>query len=144
MATLVPLFPRREAWVALGFGLIHGLGFASVLEGLGVDGSTLALTVLGFNLGVELMQVLLVLVTLPWIFMLQGTRLGPPFRQVGGTLTGVIALAWLGERAFGIDTPLPGLVDAAFAHGPWILGGIALLALMARWLQPAPPAVPST
>jgi hypothetical protein len=101
-----PLFPGREAWVALGFGLVHGLGFASALEGLGVDGTTLVLTVLGFNLGVECMQALLVVVTLPWVFLLQGTRLGPALRQLGGGLAFVVALAWLAQRALGIQVPL--------------------------------------
>ncbi|MET0341244.1 MAG: HupE/UreJ family protein [Polyangiales bacterium] len=135
--TLVPLFPRREAWVALGFGLVHGLGFASALEGLGVDGTTLALTVLGFNLGVEAMQMLLVTVTLPWVFLLQGTRIGAPFRQAGGVLTSVVALAWLGERALGVETLLPSWVDAAFAHGLWWLAGLAALALLANRRRPA-------
>jgi hypothetical protein len=62
---LVPLFPRREAWVALGFGLVHGLGFAGALEGLRVDGTTLVLTMFSFNLGVEAMQALIGLAIMP-------------------------------------------------------------------------------
>ena len=129
---LVPIFPRREPWVALGFGLVHGLGFASALEGVGVDGATLLLTVLGFDLGVEVMQALLVLITLPWIFLLQGTRRGALFRQVGSGLTIVVALTWLTERSTGMETPLVPLVDAAFAHGLWMLAGLAVLAIIAR------------
>ncbi|MET0283540.1 MAG: HupE/UreJ family protein [Polyangiales bacterium] len=124
---LVPLFPRREAWVALGFGLVHGLGFASALEGLGVDGTTLALTVLGFNLGVELLQIVIVLLTLPWIYVLQGTRLGTPLRVGGALLTGLVALAWIGERAFALQTPITYWFDRAFAHA-WL--GLLALALL--------------
>lgn len=132
---LVPLFPRREAWVALAFGLVHGLGFASALEGLGVDGGTLALTVFGFNLGVEVMQALLVLVTLPWVFLLQGTRLGAPFRQLGGALSFLVALGWLGERALDIEPPLLDAVDSLFSHGPWLLATLAVVAVLAHGFE---------
>lgn len=96
---IVPLFPRREAWVGFGFGLIHGLGFATALEGFGIDGQTLALSVLGFNLGVEAMQIALILVSLPAIYLMHGTRLAVPFRNVCGALACLMALAWLVERA---------------------------------------------
>jgi HupE / UreJ protein len=129
---LVPLFPRREAWVALAFGLVHGLGFASALEGLGVDGSTLVLTVLGFNLGIEVMQAMVVLATLPWVFMLQGTRLGVPLRIGGAVVAGVLALAWLAQRAFGLETPLPAFGDAVMARGPWLLALLATTAVITR------------
>jgi hypothetical protein len=129
---MVPIFPGKEAWLALGFGLVHGLGFASALDGLGVDGSTLLISVLGFNLGVEAMQALLVALTLPWLYLLQGTRLGPPVRQAGSLLACVTAAAWLAQRALGLELPLLGLVDALLRHGLWIVAGLAALALIAH------------
>ncbi len=127
---LRPLFPRREGWVALLFGLVHGLGFASALEGLGVDGVTLAVTVAGFNLGVEVMQAALVAVTLPWFFVLSGTRTGPAFRQGGAVVAFIFGAAWLAERALSLESPLPALADWLFS--PWLLAGLALLTLFAR------------
>ena len=50
---IFPLFTRREWMVAFGFGLIHGFGFASGLSDMGITHENLAVTVLGFNLGVE-------------------------------------------------------------------------------------------
>ncbi len=49
--------------VALVFacGLLHGLGFASSLDGLGLQGTHRALSLLGFNLGIELGQAVFVL-----------------------------------------------------------------------------------
>ena len=129
---LVPIFPRREAWVAFSFGLVHGLGFASALEGLGVDGGGLALAVLGFNLGVEAMQGLILLVTLPWIFMLKSTRFGTPMRNVGAAAALVLALAWLAQRSLGVQTPGLALVDDLFRHGPWLVAALAGTALLAR------------
>ena len=53
-----------ERWAAasrpgltLCFGLIHGFGFASVLMDLGLSPGRLAISILGFNLGVELGQI---------------------------------------------------------------------------------------
>jgi len=52
---------RRWPWlVAFGFGLLHGLGFASALSEVGLPTHAMALALLGFNLGVELGQVALV------------------------------------------------------------------------------------
>lgn len=48
---------RRWPWlVAFGFGLLHGLGFASALSEVGLPRNALALSLLGFNLGVEVGQ----------------------------------------------------------------------------------------
>ncbi|MGE0360286.1 MAG: HupE/UreJ family protein [Vicinamibacterales bacterium] len=46
------LTPWRVALV-FAFGLLHGLGFAGVLTGLGLDRGDFAVALLGFNLGVE-------------------------------------------------------------------------------------------
>ncbi|MCA9658327.1 MAG: HupE/UreJ family protein, partial [Myxococcales bacterium] len=66
-----PLFAGREAWIAGLFGLFHGLAFASALAGLGYDGPTQALALLGFNLGVEAMQLVVVAAVIPWLIILR-------------------------------------------------------------------------
>ena len=53
------LRPRLGWWrpgVVFGFGLLHGLGFASVLSDVGGETGNLVARLLGFNLGVELGQ----------------------------------------------------------------------------------------
>ena len=55
-----PLFPGRESWVAAGFGLVHGLAFAGTLANLQLDTGPMALSILGFNLGIELMQLFVI------------------------------------------------------------------------------------
>ena len=98
---LKPLVERRRWMVAFGFGLIHGFGFASVLVELGLPPETLVLSLLGFNLGVEVGQLAIVAAFLPVAYVLRNSRL---YRQgvfVGGSLiTLAIALVWLIERAF--------------------------------------------
>lgn len=98
---LRPVVTRRRWLVAFGFGLIHGFGFASVLAELGLPPDALVLSLLGFNLGVELGQLAIVLVFLPLAY---GLRHSAFYRQgvfVGGSvLTLLVALVWLLERLF--------------------------------------------
>lgn len=52
----------HRRWVAIGFGLIHGLGFSSSLQALQTGSSSTFWALAGFNLGVEAGQLLLVLI----------------------------------------------------------------------------------
>ena len=48
-------------WLAsLGFGLLHGLGFAGAFADLGLDGSSIPMALLMFNVGVEVGQLIFV------------------------------------------------------------------------------------
>ena len=67
---LVPRAPRAlyGRWLLVfGFGLVHGLGFASVLREIGLPRRGLVLSLLCFNLGVELGQLLVVGLVLPMV-----------------------------------------------------------------------------
>ncbi len=100
---LVPVVERRRWMVAFAFGLIHGFGFASVLAELGLPQETLVLSLLGFNLGVELGQLAIVAVFLPTAYALRNTRFYRRGVFVGGSLlTLAVALVWLTERAFNL------------------------------------------
>ncbi|ABF86438.1 putative membrane protein [Myxococcus xanthus DK 1622] len=89
--------------VAFVLGLLHGFGFASVLAGMGLSAGSLALALLGFNLGVELGQVAFVAALLPLAFVL---RKAPLYRRavvVGGSVAiALLACLWLAERALGL------------------------------------------
>lgn len=50
---------RHPSWIAGGFGLLHGLGFASALREVGLPEGELPLALLAFNVGVELGQLAL-------------------------------------------------------------------------------------
>ena len=49
-----------RVWIAFGFGLIHGFGFANVLREMDLPRSALAWSLFSFNLGIELGQLLVV------------------------------------------------------------------------------------
>jgi hypothetical protein len=55
--------PSRTYWMAAGFGLIHGLGFASVLKEMLVDEQIL-FPLFSFNVGIEVGQLLVVITLL--------------------------------------------------------------------------------
>lgn len=91
----------RTRWaLTFAFGLVHGLGFAGVLEEIGLPRQNLALSLLGFNLGVELGQLAVVL---PAFLLLQALR---RWRWEAGLRRAVSAgavaagLAWFVQRAF--------------------------------------------
>lgn len=55
---------RHPAWMAAGFGLVHGCGFAGALLQLGLPSSAVLPALFAFNLGIEFAQVGMVLVVL--------------------------------------------------------------------------------
>lgn len=57
----VSLFRRHPWWIAGGFGLLHGLGFAGALADIGLPQNNIPLALLFFNIGIELGQVAFVL-----------------------------------------------------------------------------------
>ena len=50
----------RAYWMALFFGFIHGMGFANYFRALLIDQTSIFIPLLGFNLGIELGQLLVV------------------------------------------------------------------------------------
>ncbi len=98
---LFPFLPRRRWMVAFAFGLLHGFGFASVLRDLALPRAELALSLFGFNVGVEIGQLILVLLLIPLAFLLRNRRVYSRTILIGGsTVIALFATAWLIERSF--------------------------------------------
>lgn len=98
-----PIFPGREIYVAAGFGLVHGLAFASVLTNLNLSAGPMALSILGFNIGIELMQLFVVVLVIPWIILLSGTPAYKTIRVTAAVLAGIAAIGWIAERVTGTE-----------------------------------------
>jgi hypothetical protein len=128
---MIPIFRGREVYIAGAFGLVHGLAFASTLAGFEFDPLTLVSSVLGFNLGIEAFQILLILLIMPCLVVLARTRIYGPFRVAGAVLTGIAAVAWFAERAFGWSNPIDPLVESVASHALWLLAGLVVLAIAA-------------
>ncbi len=93
-----PLFPGREALIAGGFGLIHGLAFATVIGNFALEPLDKGLAILGFNLGIEAVQLIVVSVVLPLLLWLSPSPAYQRFRQAGALLAAAASLFWLYER----------------------------------------------
>jgi hydrogenase/urease accessory protein HupE len=93
--------PRWRGLVACGFGLVHGMGFASLLRPL-LPPSGVVLPLLAFNVGVELGQLAIVALLLPALCAL-AERDASRYRKVvvlgGSGVVGLLGLLWLLERA---------------------------------------------
>ena len=132
---LRPIFPGREFVVAGAFGLVHGLAFATVISELGLDRWGMALGILGFNLGIEAMQLAVVLATMPWLLLLSTTRAYPVARVLGAGFAAVAATGWVAERALGWPNPVDAVVDALAAHALWVVALFAAAAVLAKVAQ---------
>lgn len=96
-----PVFPGKETYVASGFGLIHGLAFATILSNLQLDMGTLILSIFGFNLGIELMQLFIIAIITPWLILLSRRTFYKWFRVTGALVAAMIAIVWIIERGAG-------------------------------------------
>lgn len=132
---LWPLFPGREAYVAAGFGLVHGLAFASVVAEFGLDTWHTTLAIFGFNLGIELMQLVVVGVTVPWLLLLARTPVYTPVRLLGALASGAAALGWMAERGLMWMNPVGSWAEWAAAHAVWMVCGLAAVAIAATVWQ---------
>jgi hypothetical protein len=96
---LRPVVEGRRWLVAFCFGLIHGFGFASVLQDLGLPADALLLALVGFNLGVEAGQLAIVALFLPVAFALRRHWVYRRLIFLGGSvLIALLAGVWLVER----------------------------------------------
>jgi hypothetical protein len=87
--------------MAFGFGLIHGFGFAAVLADLGLPREALALSLVGFNVGVEAGQLAIVAAFLPLAWLLRHRWVYRRLIFAAGSLAvAALAATWFVERAF--------------------------------------------
>jgi len=103
---LRPVYPSSRSSLAFGFGLIHGFGFASVLTGLELPPAALTLSLLGFNLGVEAGQLVIVALFLPVAYLARRTFVYRTWVFRGGSAAAaMIATLWLFERSLNLEMP---------------------------------------
>lgn len=100
---LFPIFGNQHWKFAFLFGLIHGFGFANVLMDLNLSAKQLIAGLLGFNLGVELGQLIIVIIAAPILILMckqyWTRRIGS---IAGGFVISQIGLFWFFQRGLGI------------------------------------------
>ena len=95
----------KSKWITVFvFGLFHGLGFASVMEELALDFTSKLVALIGFNVGVEIGQLAIVLVAFPVLYSLRNLNYVNLVLRPASAAIGLLAFWWLVTRAFDIDT----------------------------------------
>ena len=89
----------RRWLVSFCFGLVHGFGFSSVLREVGLPTQGLVLSLLGFNVGVELGQALVVALALPALALLRRTHWERRVVRIASLATLLIGSILFVERA---------------------------------------------
>ncbi|MEV5525655.1 HupE/UreJ family protein [Streptomyces prunicolor] len=125
-----PLFPGKEAIVAGVFGLGHGMAFSFVLAEMHLSTAQLASSLLAFNLGIELVQLLLVCLALPSLLVLARLRVQPALRVGGALITATAAVGWLADR-LGLPNPVAKAADSAGSHTTGMLTVLVVAAVVA-------------
>lgn len=124
-----PIWPNKEWAMAFAFGLFHGFGFAGLLSELGLTRSNRLVSLLGFNIGVEIGQVAIILMVFPILYLLRRTRAFLAIMYFSSIVLALVALAWASERIFDYDTDINSIVDPVLR---WPRSGlIVIVALIA-------------
>lgn len=125
-----PIFPGRESAIAGFFGLIHGLAFATTLGELGLGRWERVASIFAFNIGIETMQLTVVVATMPSLILLSRSRAYSPFRIGGALFAGLASAGWIAERLFDRHTPVDFVVDNLAHHAGWIASSLLVISIL--------------
>jgi hypothetical protein len=95
---LAPSGQRRRWMVAALFGLVHGLGFATALRELGLSPDAMVRALIGFNVGVELGQLVFVAATLPLLAWASRPEHLPRLPRILSLVVACLGAVWFVER----------------------------------------------
>jgi hypothetical protein len=101
---LRPVLGRRRLLMTFLFGLIHGFGFAGVLQELELPTSAFVGALLQFNLGLELGQVIIVAAVAGLLFLVRERAAYVPWVIRGGSMAAIaVAVVWFVERTVDVS-----------------------------------------
>ena len=97
-------YPKYSPWrllVVFVFGLVHGLGFARALSELGLPSTSLLASLLGFNVGVEVGQLMVIVLAFIATMWLRGSDRYRKFMVLPGSISiAAIGTYWMVQRIF--------------------------------------------
>lgn len=82
------------------FGLIHGLGFANILQGMNLSKSSLASALVSFNIGIEVVQLAIVVLLLPILAYIHRLSHSQKIIKFSSIVIIIFGVYWLVERLF--------------------------------------------
>ncbi len=125
---LRPIVPHGEAFIAGGFGLVHGLAFAGILDNYGLGAATTATSLLGFNIGVELAQLVTIALVFPSLYVMSQGRLYRGFRVVVAGAALAVSIAWVADRLGLWPNPFGRAEGWVVTHPLVIVGALGAIA----------------
>jgi hypothetical protein len=133
----------NQRWIITGlFGLVHGFGFADVLkEQLQFAGSNLLVSLLSFNIGIEIGQLAVLCVFVPALaLLLRGRMAGPMGIIVLSAIIANVAWQWMMQRGEALwQTPWPQLtMPALLTLARWIIAlslAVAAAKLLTKYIE---------
>lgn len=99
---VAPAGAARRWLIAGVFGLIHGLGFASALAELDLPRDALVRALIGFNIGVELGQLVFIAVVMPPLVWTSRPGRLPRLPQILSVIVALVGAVWLVERLLAV------------------------------------------
>lgn len=103
----ISLFSRNNfkhgLWLNMAFGTVHGLGFSTVIHDLKLPNEMILPTVFSFNLGVEIGQIIIILLLAGFLFLMQKlkSQIIKPFKKYISFVILVLSLYWFVQRGVG-------------------------------------------
>jgi len=98
-----PIFKGRDWLIAFVFGLFHGFGFASVLGDIGLKDEFLVYSLLGFNIGVEIGQLVIIAAIFPILYLIRKRKSYPKILVAGSVFLILASIYWIIERVFDVN-----------------------------------------
>ena len=91
-----------RAWIAFAFGFIHGFGFANVLREMDLPARALGWTLFGFNIGVEIGQLLVVVIVVSVLTVIRARSevAGRRLAFAGSIVVMAAGAFWFVQRVF--------------------------------------------
>ena len=96
----------------------------------------MTLSILGFNIGIELQQLFVVLLIVPSLVLLSQKPKIYAFIRIGSAvLAAMAAIAWILQRISGKNNVFTEGVEKVFVYSPWLILGLAVLAVGSYFLS---------
>ncbi|HSH55777.1 MAG TPA: HupE/UreJ family protein [Candidatus Limnocylindrales bacterium] len=92
---------QAKAGIVFFFGLFHGLGFAGLLQEIQVPSDKFLSSLIAFNIGIEIGQIIIIMLALPFILLFKNKPWYNRLIQIFAGTIAAIGIVWALQRAFG-------------------------------------------
>ena len=94
---------KKFPWYyAFGFGLLHGFGFSGALSEIGINNNELALSLLFFNIGIEIAQLAIIPIPFLIIYFFNNNKIFQNIKYLIAISIGGIGVFWFIDRVVNI------------------------------------------